>query len=803
MSNALYNKMKTLDNTRKDLKNLLDNKGVDTTGVEAFSSLVGMVGQLSKPTYNINDDEIWEGITRKDAPTNYYKGDDDWRGVIDLHAIMAADTYTSGVNKSIWLIRVSDNPSDSIKLSAQEGPGVDTLDMWGFQYCKFSDSDSVTSITTSSSGMTHTWDTSKDIIAENGERFRYIICYGTSSYKSVRYASTKISFDAVLAYSGSFNYLSLFGDGSSTNSSMSYHAFTTISTPKYIEITSDCTITYLRFMNYQETTKIAPSRLKTLIINGKPNYLYGNILGSDLEYLVYNNTTALSFNIYGVQNENISTYIYLKNVNSLSMQYCNNADVYVDGISSLTSFGNDENLRLSIHSTSSTSIGSDAFGDSTNIGVQLHLEDIGAAVNRAFLNFGNNDNKLKIGTINGQIYDLAFFNSGLNQDIIVGNGCAAIGNGAFGNCNIRHIDLSNSSITELPSSHNYYTPAASNESSSISGAFRNCFSVESISLPKSLKTINDYAFNGCYNVKQIILPIGVTTIKSYAFKNCYSLEEITLPSTITSLGTGIFTNCKALKSATTPNSITSLPERLFLNCSNLENVSLADNTSALGSGCFSGCTSLTRITLPKNIISIPSRCFNGCVSLTSVTCSEGVIQSIYDYAFADCAELEEIFDTSNVVTTGIGIFMNCKKLVIFVPTNITSANANMLAANNSKLNFSNTTSISTTILLRGSNWSLDNVLYFLQNLRDNTGGTKNTLTMGVPYSRIAWATNSSVGTYSINTDTSYTKYETSVYSSYSSKYVLETEDGLEWSDSSTEGAITVANYVASKNWSIS
>lgn len=797
MSNALYNRMKTIDNTRKDLKNLLNNKGVDTTGVEALSSLVGMVGQLSKPSYHIDDSEVWEGITRKDAPTDYYKGDDDWRSVIDLHAIMEADT-TSYYNKSIWLIRVSDNPSDTIKLYSNTYNNKLDCSIWGFQYCKFSDSDSVTTI--SSSGTTHTWDTSKDIVAENGERFRYIICYGSSSYNSLMYASTNISFEAALLYSGTFGTVSLNGEQPWHSNENSMYT-NTVGTIKYIEITDKCSISNLRWYsyNYRKYTDYYQSRIRTIIIDGNVTSAYGTICGNDLEYLRYTGANSMPFTIATIRNNDISTYIYLKNVSSLSVMSCNNMDVYVDSIKSLGSNSNNTNVRYSIYSTSSTSIGADAFSIGNN-NVQLDLRDIGTVAENAFLNF--KDNKLKIGSINGAVGNFAFYNSCLNQDIVFGPGCTSIGHSMFGLCNVHNIDLSNSSITTIPNS--YYTdkPSSSSSPDNYYGAFRYCDTIESISLPKTLKNIGDYAFNNC-TAKQINIPAGLTTINTGAFRNCVNLEEITLPNTVTSIGNSVFYNCKSLTSVTLPNSITSLGASLFSGCTSITSINLPPTLSSIGSNCFDGCTALTRLTLPKNIISIPSRCFNRCTSLISLTCDEGVIQSIYSYAFADCENLEEIFDLSAVTITDIAAFMNCKKLEIIVPPNITNANANSFAANNSRLNFSNTESINTTLLLRGTNWSLDNVLYFLQNLRDNTGGTNNSLVMGVPYSRISLGSDQTIDIPTISTNTNYTQYEQSVYSSYSNKYVLDTNGVLTWSDADTEGAVTVANYVASKNWTIS
>lgn len=70
--------------------------------------------------------------------------------------------------------------------------------------------------------------------------------------------------------------------------------------------------------------------------------------------------------------------------------------------------------------------------------------------------------------------------------------------------------------------------------------------LEQISLPQSLRRIEDYAFYGCGRLKRLQLPEGVERIGKYAFYNCRRLEEINIPAAATDLNTGLFLNCDAL-----------------------------------------------------------------------------------------------------------------------------------------------------------------------------------------------------------------------------------------------------------------
>lgn len=77
--------------------------------------------------------------------------------------------------------------------------------------------------------------------------------------------------------------------------------------------------------------------------------------------------------------------------------------------------------------------------------------------------------------------------------------------------------------------------------------------------------------------------------------------------------------------------------------------------------------------------------------------------------------------------------------------------------------------------------------------------------MGPNFARLQWAQGATTGNtvyYIINTDATFVSYEESVYSNYSSKYVKDTGSGLEWSDSLDADAVTVAQYVSAKNWTL-
>jgi len=78
---------------------------------------------------------------------------------------------------------------------------------------------------------------------------------------------------------------------------------------------------------------------------------------------------------------------------------------------------------------------------------------------------------------------------------------------------------------------------------------------EQISIPDTVRIIEDEAFEFCIQLTQIILPHSVTRIGDYAFAYCESLQSITIPDSVTCIGHCAFVNCNSLQSISIPKSL--------------------------------------------------------------------------------------------------------------------------------------------------------------------------------------------------------------------------------------------------------
>ena len=237
--------------------------------------------------------------------------------------------------------------------------------------------------------------------------------------------------------------------------------------------------------------------------------------------------------------------------------------------------------------------------------------------------------------------------------------------------------------------------------------FSYCYSLKSVTIPKSVTSIGNYAFQGCSRLNELVIEDGekilhlgynkfaeglfidcpletvylgrnisygsgsqvgyspfykrpiknltignsVTSIDDYTFYGCSGLTSVTIPNSVTSIGSSAFYGCSGLKSVTIPNGVTSIDDYTFYGCSGLTSVTIPNSITSIGSSAFYGCRGLKSVTIPNSITSIGSSAFYGCSGLKSVTIPNGVT-SIGSSAFDSCNNLESVTIGTGVLSIG-------------------------------------------------------------------------------------------------------------------------------------------------------
>lgn len=264
------------------------------------------------------------------------------------------------------------------------------------------------------------------------------------------------------------------------------------------------------------------------------------------------------------------------------------------------------------------------------------------------------------------------------EKVVVSSDVQVVGKRAFANClNLKEVVFEEGCVPTIGSA-----------------AFSGCYSLETAKLPsllapnaKGYYVINEQLFDGCRNLKNVTLPQNTTHIGkedggtgyAYTFRNCFALEELKLPSTLKVIAAEVF-EFSGLKSIVIPASVEKIGgSKSFYECRDLETVTFenAANINSLGGSTFAGCTSLKTINLSAitQVKSAPSSLFLNCASLESVVLPD-CFTSIASNMFEGCTSLTSVNIPAKATSIGTKAFLNCESLKeVVLPETIDTINA--------------------------------------------------------------------------------------------------------------------------------
>ncbi len=134
------------------------------------------------------------------------------------------------------------------------------------------------------------------------------------------------------------------------------------------------------------------------------------------------------------------------------------------------------------------------------------------------------------------------------------------------------------------------------------GAFRDCGSLSSISLPKGTRLLGGYCFSGCRSLTAADCSSISDVIPQHTFSYCPLLAEIVFSGYLKHIGNNAFSECVSLLSVYLPDSLTELESYAFSGCEKIKEARLPANGALLGELIFSGCHSLECLREPSVIV---------------------------------------------------------------------------------------------------------------------------------------------------------------------------------------------------------
>ena len=149
--------------------------------------------------------------------------------------------------------------------------------------------------------------------------------------------------------------------------------------------------------------------------------------------------------------------------------------------------------------------------------------------------------------------------------------------------------------------------------------FFECKNLTKISLPVSIKVIEDFAFYGCDKLKEVNFEssVNMTRIGKSAFENCSSLEVFEFPDFVRRIEPSSFSGCSSLKDfKISPKSfLEHIDSHAFKCCLSLESFNIPSFVQTIGLSSFYNCVNLKNINIPKTCREIGDYAFNDCKKL--------------------------------------------------------------------------------------------------------------------------------------------------------------------------------------------
>ena len=175
--------------------------------------------------------------------------------------------------------------------------------------------------------------------------------------------------------------------------------------------------------------------------------------------------------------------------------------------------------------------------------------------------------------------------------------------------------------------------------------------ITSITIPKTMKLIEEWAFNSCPNLTKVIISdlsawCGISFNGNNSNPLCVAdslmladslLTDIIIPEDVTTLVNGTFRGYKKLTSVILSGNVKTIGSYAFAECTNLSSASLNEGCITIGESAFSGCA-FDNLTLPLSV------------------------ETLGKGAFASCPNLTEFILTENIKTIGYTLFSGCNNI---------------------------------------------------------------------------------------------------------------------------------------------
>ena len=182
--------------------------------------------------------------------------------------------------------------------------------------------------------------------------------------------------------------------------------------------------------------------------------------------------------------------------------------------------------------------------------------------------------------------------------------------------------------------------------------------IKDISIPDSVKRIENDAFNGCSLLKSVVLPNGLEYIGHSAFRNCSNLASINIPASVTEFGGLAFDGTLWLKEQREKKPLV------------IVNDTIVDGKTCHGNVVISGASKIGELSFSRNMRNIKD--LDAIISVLSNVSFSTQVKIIEKEAFKDCSTLlDSLIIPETILKIGYRAFEGCFRLKkVTIPENL-------------------------------------------------------------------------------------------------------------------------------------
>lgn len=181
-----------------------------------------------------------------------------------------------------------------------------------------------------------------------------------------------------------------------------------------------------------------------------------------------------------------------------------------------------------------------------------------------------------------------------------------------------------------------------------------------LEIPDGTTEISDYQFQNNENLRRVVAPNSLTKIGISSFQNCFRMTGIDGLGGLKEIGNNAFNRCTSLTDIEFPETLKTIGVNAFQDCFSLRNKDLiAPNCERVLSGAFQNCNLTGKLELP-NCREINVNAFTGCNFSTLILSNKLEVYGGSQHGLYTCYNLEFVELGEDFNCNGFNLSMSTK-----------------------------------------------------------------------------------------------------------------------------------------------